>query len=189
MATMGIKFSLDGTEKLRELTLYLCQQSETDANFGSTKLNKLLFYSDFSSYGRYGKSITHQEYQKLPFGPAPCNIVPLLEDMVGEKEIFILERRFRGYSQKKPLALREPNLSVFTAQEISVVDKQIKIYWEMTGAQISSQSHQFVGWAWAGENEIIPYVTALAESRELTDKEKSWAHSISMDGVEELLKA
>ncbi len=37
------KNSLTGSDKLRELVLYICAASEGDEAFGSIKLNKLLF--------------------------------------------------------------------------------------------------------------------------------------------------
>ena len=41
---------LDGTEKLKELVLHICDISIADDAFGSIKLNKLLFFSDFQTF-------------------------------------------------------------------------------------------------------------------------------------------
>lgn len=63
MPTIQSVSPLEGTDKLRELVLYVCTASEGDESFGSVKLNKLLFYSDFLSYLQHGIPITGQEYQ------------------------------------------------------------------------------------------------------------------------------
>ena len=44
--------------KMKELILYLAARSEDDPRFSSTKLNKLLFYCDFTAYRQLGRSIT-----------------------------------------------------------------------------------------------------------------------------------
>ena len=62
---------LENMEKLRELILYICRASESDEAFGKVKLNKLLFFSDFSAYVDLGQSITRQDYKKLKQGPVP----------------------------------------------------------------------------------------------------------------------
>ena len=50
--------------KLRELVLYIAVLSEGDPAFGKVKLNKLLFFADFTAYLSFGKPITGHEYQK-----------------------------------------------------------------------------------------------------------------------------
>lgn len=40
MPTINLTPQLDGTDKLRELVLYLCTVAEADDSFGSVKLNK-----------------------------------------------------------------------------------------------------------------------------------------------------
>ena len=65
-------------EKFKELVLYVCHKSAGDAPFGATKLNKLLFYADFLAYKQLGSAVTKHAYQRLPNGPAPRAILPIL---------------------------------------------------------------------------------------------------------------
>lgn len=58
-------------EKLRELILYIAQKSKTDPRCGAVKLNKLLYYADFSAYRLLGRAITGAEYQHLKKGRRP----------------------------------------------------------------------------------------------------------------------
>ena len=66
-------------DKFKELILYVCEKSATDPNFGATKLNKILFLSDFWAYAYCGRPITGVEYMKLRFGPAPEGVRPTVE--------------------------------------------------------------------------------------------------------------
>jgi len=148
-------------EKLRELILLISQASEGDAPYGSVKLNKLLFYVDFLAFTQFGKPVTGQEYQRLPNGPAPRRLVPLTKQMEHDGEFAIARRDFFGRQLKRPVAMREPDLSRFTADEISLVYKLLKRWWGKTASEISERSHRFAGWKLAREKETIPYAVAL----------------------------
>lgn len=180
---------LDGADKLRELVLYICKSSEADEAFGSIKLNKLLFFSDFLFYLEQGISITGQEYQKLKNGPAPRVMLPLLNDMQAAQQLAVAKRSYFGRIQKRPIALREANLVHFSGQEIAVADSVMRTLTGHNGMEISELSHQFVGWELAEEGETIPYSTALLRSTSLTAQERQWAQELDMTGVEELLCA
>ncbi len=180
---------LEGTDKLRELVLYVCKASEADDAFGSVKLNKLLFYSDFLFYLRYGSSITGQEYFKLEHGPAPRLMLPLMDDMKIDKQLAIAERKYRGRPQKKPVALKEADLNKFSAREIDTVHQVLRIFQSHNAKEISDLSHQFTGWQLAENRETIPYSSILLHKSELTEQESQWVQELDMTGVEELLCA
>jgi len=180
---------LDGTDKLRELVLYVCTASDSDEAFGSIKLNKLLFYSDFLHYLQYGTPITGQEYQKLKNGPAPRQMLPLLNDMQTADQLAIAQRSYFGLTQRRPVALREADLSRFSAQEIAIVDHVLRSFQKHNGMEISELSHNFAGWQLAEEGETIPYSSALLRGGELTTQERRWAQELDMTNVEALLCA
>lgn len=179
----------ENADKFRELILYIAEQSEGDQAFGATKLNKLLFFSDFKAYLKTGHSITGQEYQKLPNGPAPRQIVPVLEQMKQSAEIAIATREYYGHVQKRPFALREPDLRGFSGAEIAIVDEAIRVFRYMSASEISDCSHDFVGWQKVKERETIPYASVLIDSRELTEDETEWAKSVDTSELEALLAA
>jgi len=180
---------LAGTEKLRELVLYVCTASESDEAFGSVKLNKLLFYSDFLSYLQHGTPITGQEYQKLKNGPAPRLMLPLLNDMKASAQLAIAARSYFGRAQKKPVSLREADLTKFSAQEIATVNQVLRAFQKHNGMEISELSHNFPGWQLAEEGETIPYSAALLHRGELTAQERQWAKELDLTNVEGLLCA
>ena len=78
--------------KLKELILYICSKSMTDDTFSSVKLNKLLYYSDFSAHRLLGKPITGHLYQAIEFGPAPKQMLPILKAMQRDNDIVIVPR-------------------------------------------------------------------------------------------------
>jgi len=175
--------------RLRELILHVCRASEGDDRFGSVKLNKILFYSDFIAYLRFGESISGAEYFKLKNGPAPRIMLPLLKDMESAKEFALAERRYYNKTQKRPIALREAELTHFTADQIATVDFIVREFRNTSAAEISELSHQFLGWQAASEGETIPYFTGRAIQRELTEQEQQWAEEIDLTGVAEMLHA
>lgn len=81
--------------------------------------------------------------------------------MVEEGLIAIAERDHYGRTQKVTLALREARLQRFTSDEIAVVTDVLDAFKRKNAQAISSLSHRFSGWKLAGDQEEIPYETAL----------------------------
>ena len=154
--------------KLRELILYISQRCEGDETFGATKLNKLLFFADFLAYKRYGQAITWQDYQALAQGPCPRRLKPIRAAMERKGDLAVQKRPVGPFVQERPVCLREPDLSCFTAKQIALVDELIQAWWGQTAAAISGQSHRFIGWQLAERGETIPYSVALVCKPELT---------------------
>lgn len=180
------KFAVD-EEMMYELILYITQSGMGDANLAATKLNKLLFYADFSAYLNFGKPITGCQYQALERGPAPRRLIPIREAMEARGDIYIYQHRYHEYVQDKILPLREPDLSKFTAEEIALVDKLIQMNWHKTGKEVSDESHQFVGWKFADVGETIPYEVALVGFREPTPDEVKYGLSLSEMARQEMV--
>lgn len=152
------------SDKFRELLLYIAERSEADPKFGGTKLNKIMFYADFLAYRDLGKAITGVRYQKLPFGPAAVPLLPALQEMEAQGELVVRHKFIGPYKQNKPIALRPPNLTDFSADEIALVDAVISYLWDFGASGVSDLSHEVVGWQVAAEREDIPYSTAFVES-------------------------
>jgi hypothetical protein len=155
------KSSRANDQKFRELILYIARESEQDEHFGATKLNKILFYSDFWAYRKLGHSITGQQYQKLGKGPAPRRLLPNVRKMEDHGDCVVAEREYFGRTQKVLLARREPDLSLFSGTEIAIVRDIIERLRNFNATDVSELSHQFIGWKLAEEGEDIPYSTVL----------------------------
>jgi Protein of unknown function (DUF4065) len=163
-----MKFSASHkTGKMRELILHIAKQSEKDEKFGAVKLNKILFYADFLSYFKRGKSITGMEYFALSEGPAPQQMLPILKNMESKGDIAFQQIDVGMPKPKKKLiALRPPEYSKvgLTPEDIVMVDEIIKKCWDYTGTDLTKLSHDFSGWLQAfythGEKTVIPYSSA-----------------------------
>ncbi|MCG8583200.1 MAG: SocA family protein [Pirellulales bacterium] len=170
-------------KKLRELVLYISDRSEGDRAFGAVKLNKLLFYADFLAYLDLGNAITGHEYQKLEHGPCPRRLKPILDELVKEEDLVVKQRKYHGYTQNVSIAIREPDLSLFDAAEISLVDRLVSDFWGKSARQMSEMSHEFIGWQLAGEGESIPYEVAhlniVAEDEANVELSESFAKQLS----------
>ena len=120
-------------EKLKQLILYISQKCADHKGFGSTKLNKILYFADFIHYANTGTPVTGVEYQRLPWGPAPRRMKPVLDGMQESGELAMQHGRvLAGYISKKPVNLADPQLELFSADEISIVDYVIERFEEFT---------------------------------------------------------
>lgn len=167
-------------ERFRELLLYVARETEADLRCGRTKLYKILFYADFWAFSKLGHSISGQEYQKLPNGPAPRQALPVIEAMVREGHCAWAQRDYFGRAQQKLLALREPDLSLFSGEEIAIVQDVIRMLWQLDASAVSDLSHRFIGWQLAGDGETIPYSTvALGTPRAPTPREVEYGRQLA----------
>jgi hypothetical protein len=157
-ASPTFKFSdTSGESRLRELILYIAAECQSDPKFGATKLNKILWWSDFLAYAEYGKPITGIEYQRLGNGPAPRRLVPVRNAMQAAGDIALAAvPSHGGYTHQKIVPLRAPNLDLLSPTDVAVVDHVIAALWRKTAKGVSNLSH---GKAWevAGDGESIPY--------------------------------
>lgn len=61
-----------------------------------TKLNKLLFYSDYCHYQKFGRSISGINYQAIQMGPVPHRYDTLFEIGVDEEDFFIEYKEYEN---------------------------------------------------------------------------------------------
>jgi hypothetical protein len=162
----------ENEEKFRELVLYISQKCAGDAKFGATKLNKILYFSDFLAYANSGEAITSFEYQRLPKGPAPRRLLPVRAKMMEDGILGLQEVRLRGgKTQKRSVNLRSPNLKIFTGEEIELVDSVIDALADADAETASELSHRMVGWQVVSDGETIPYGTIFLSNEPLTEGE------------------
>lgn len=143
-------------KRLAEAILYVCGACETDEAFGLTRLNKILFEADFLSFEVRGVPITGARYQRLRNGPAPKSMLPRLNELVERQDIAIRNVDFLGRPQKRPIALRNADLSVFGAVDIAMLAKVIRDSWGKSATAVSSDSHR-MEWMTRADGDDIPY--------------------------------
>src|SRR6478672_8661822 len=71
-----------GQRRLREAVLYVSNACTEAERFGLVKLNKIIWRADFESFAQRGQPVTGRQYQRLPQGPAPIEMKPVLNEML-----------------------------------------------------------------------------------------------------------
>lgn len=146
-------------DKFINAALYLAKHTDPK-KFGITKLAKLLYYSDFNHYRTYGRSITGDMYKRYPKGPLPDTAYTLLTSTFNSKEsvnpdndlmkVFKTKSvKMRGKGMKpmiQYIPLKDPDLSNFSRSELEVLKTVAAQYDNISGTEMSRQSHLDKAW-------------------------------------------
>jgi len=162
--------------KLEELIIYIAKKSESDAAFGATKLNKILFVADFNHYGLYGKPISDEVYVHRSQGPTPKIMKTALTKLTQEGRIRVAHVEYHGYLQKRVVPLAAPNMSLFSQSEISFVDHIIEQCRDFNGSYMSKWTHELLPWLITKLEQEIPYEAVFVLENLPIDKDGiNWA--------------
>lgn len=163
--------------KFKTAVHYICHEMNEDpTKLGSTKLNKILFYSDFLYFRENGVSITGGGYKKLQFGPVPKDIQAATSSLELEGAITLEKVAFFGKTMNVFKCHTKPDLKDFTENEIKYLDSITKAITENhTATSISDHSHDLI-WEAATIGEDIPYFTShLMNLAEIDEADIAWA--------------
>lgn len=156
--------------KTEELILYVASRTESDETAGRTKLHKILYFSDRANLVEHGSTITDGDYQRAPQGPTLRRMLPLLDKLEESGAAKTVERIYFGKKQKKVVALRDPDLSMFSPEEIASVDLTIHQFWGKSAKETSDIAHEDAGWIAADDGGSIHMQMAFIEDEpELTE--------------------
>jgi hypothetical protein len=147
--------------KFTEMLLLISERLLDDRAGGATKLNKVLFFAEFTHVRRHGTAISACEFQKLEHGPAPRVLVPVRERLLASGEAELREEDFLGRKQLRLVPLRQPNLSLFEPEELATIESVLEQLRGLTARDVSELSHEEPGWQLTEAGETIPYVAAL----------------------------
>lgn len=163
--------------KFKSLVHYVCSICQDPKTLGAIKLNKILWYSEMNAFLYLGKAITGARFVKRQFGPAPTAVLPVLEELQRDGVLIVLDVESFGRPKKEYISIKNPDLSSFSPDEISLVDRVTEIICkEYTASQISEKSHDDI-WEMAEIGEEIPFTTVFAVRGEVTEEDVSWADS------------
>ena len=173
--------------RLGELILYIARKCAADTFFGSVKLNKILWRADFDSYLELGKPITGVSYVRRAHGPTPRKLVDVRDFLIRTKRAEIKSVQLGdGRRQDRVISRSDPDMTLFTEEQIRLVDRDILEAWGKTAEDVSEESHG-LAWQVAGEDgKGIPYEAAFLSDEPPTDRdarlakkratENGWAH-------------
>lgn len=154
--------------KFTELLVYVADQLRGDRAGGATKLNKVLFFAEFTHLRRHQSVISGCEFQKLRHGPAPRQLLPVRQRLVASGEAEIKEEDFLGRPQHRLVPLRPADLSVFTPAERQTIDDVLDQLSGLTGRQVSDLSHEEPGWELTELGETIPPAAAFLDAAQVS---------------------
>jgi hypothetical protein len=163
-------------QKFKNLVRYVCWKCENNSSLGAIKLNKVLLYSERESYLRSGQVLTGETFVKRQFGPAPIHILEILHELESEHVIAIKDTIEYGRTKRRFINLSsEPELSMFSKEELAVVDRIAQdICWRHTAKSISDKTHDDI-WEMADMGEPIPLFTVFAVQGEVDEQDFAWA--------------
>lgn len=148
-------------EKFAELLLHVAERLRDDRAGGAAKLNKVVFFAEFTHLRRHQAVISGCEFQKLAHGPAPQQLLPVRKQLIAEGAAELVTGDFLGRPQHRLLPKRRADLSVFTTAELQTIDDVLDQLADLTARQVSELSHEEPGWELTEIGETIPYATAF----------------------------
>lgn len=150
-------------KKFTELVLYVADRLQADRAGGATKLNKALFFAEFTHLRRHHAVISGCEFQRLPHGPAPRQLVPVRRVLTEPGAARLVDEDFLGRPQHRLVPLRNADVGVFSQEEVQTIDDVIAELSGLTGTQVSELSHQEPGWQLTEVGESIPFSAAFLD--------------------------
>lgn len=140
--------------KLFNAILFCC----TGEGVLKTKLNKLLFYSDFKHFKEYTVSITGARYAHIPFGPAPDNFNHYFAALISNGSLEVEEVIYSDEVEgEKFITLKKPDLSLFSDSELKILASVKEYFKDFSAGRITKVSHEEQGYKDTGNGEIISY--------------------------------
>jgi uncharacterized phage-associated protein len=164
-------------ERLRELILYIADKSANDPNFGSTKLNKILYFSDFVSFRDRGRPITGARYMRWDNGPMPKHLMPVTLEMIEEGILSRDVRQANTYTQIRFTAKRKPRREVFGEDDLKLVDDIIEELKHHNATDVSLKTHGRV-WRLTKNGDDLPYEAVFISDAGLSEDAYEWARTL-----------
>ena len=134
-------YATQSIEKLKNILLYFIEKFN---GVFFTKMNKLLFYTDFYSYKLHGRGMSGLAYKAIKHGPVPIRwdrIYSFYNDI--EQEIIHFESGMEG---TKLISSLEPDLSNFSDEERQILETIYQRFKSDNSTQISETSHTEEAW-------------------------------------------
>lgn len=157
-------------KKYQQIILYFCYKLGGKIN-GKKKLAKLLYFADFDFFEKNQKPITGDVYKALPMGPFPISLDKIASEMKnkGILEVKIIEER-NGYIPTEVYQSKvKPDDSVFSEQEMKMLDRIIQKYGHLNGKQLEDLTHSEAPYIGTELKREIPYELSFYRGTDFND--------------------
>ncbi|WP_026947062.1 type II toxin-antitoxin system antitoxin SocA domain-containing protein [Algoriphagus marincola] len=138
-------YSKPSLEKFIEMIVFFSHMTQCY----KTKMNKLLFYSDFSFFKYYGNSISGIKYKAINYGPVPNMFETIFENLAINDVIDIEYVDKTDGIRIEKLVGREDrkfNPEVFGQEELAILEKIASHFKDISTNEIVEISHLEKGW-------------------------------------------
>ncbi len=148
-------------EKFKQVLLYVLREVGSRPNVGETVLHKLLYFIDFDYFEKFEENLMGATYIKNHYGPTASELGKIIKEMEENDEIEKVKSQHFQYEQTKYLPLKNPDLSLFTAQEIEHINGVLARLADKSAAELTSYSHGDLPWLAAEDGKPISYGTVF----------------------------
>lgn len=157
--------------KYESVILYLCKRLGGEIH-GKKKLAKLLYFVDFDFFEfSEGTLVTGDTYKALPMGPFPNQLDAVTQKMKSDNTLTIekvVERE--GYLATEIYQYKkEPDLTLFSAEEKKMLDRVVARYGQLTGKQLEDITHAEAPYVGTDLQSEIPYELAYYRGTDFAD--------------------
>ena len=168
------------SRKFKELILYFSKRGlDEGLVIGSTKLNKLLFFTDFEAYAALGQPVTGATYQRLEKGPAPRELLWVRDELLRDQEVGWKPKQENEWDDVL-VPVGEPNMALFGADERAIVDRIFEEMRPLNATASSDLSHKrAAGWRVLNDRETIPYETAFISTKPVPEAAKELGRKLA----------
>jgi len=140
-----IRFKFD-PEKLVQVLAFFASRGVEDLD--TMKAAKLLYFADREHLLKYGRPIVGDDYYCMLNGPIPTTALGQLQDMLSPSPTGDHDALFDEYftvnrtaQYPRLVSKKDPDLDVFSASDIEVLDGVLKTYGKKTSWQLRELTH------------------------------------------------
>ncbi len=163
---LRISVPAKNVEKFKNALLYITKKIGAAPNVGQTVLYKILYFCDFDYYEKYEEQLIGATYIKNNFGPTPREFATIIKQMQKDGQIEEVKSKFFNKDQVKYIPVQNPDLSVFSGQELQHINEEIARLGHKTAKELSDFSHQDVPWISTEIGKDIPYEAVFYRTKE-----------------------
>lgn len=122
-----------------------------------TKLNKGLFYADFSAYKNFAVSITGACYQQYTHGPFIPTLYGFVEELVENNQLSFINVEEGEFQYNVYLSKDKTDMSLFNENEIDILYNVRDFISDISARQVSHTSHFEPAWLETEVGQLISY--------------------------------
>ena len=147
----------ENIEKFKQAFLYILGKTAGKPNVGMTVLYKLLYFTDFDYYEKYGEPLMGLRYFKNHHGPSPRTFASVVREMEKKGELEEVKSKYFTYLQRKYLPHKTSDLSQLSGQEIEMIDDVLARYGDKSASELTRLSHIDPPWIAAKFGKDMDY--------------------------------